>query len=431
MIAKLLFVGDVHLGRALTRIPPALAEETDPWELAPTAAWKRTVEYALAHRPDAVILAGDVVESENARFEAFRHLKDGVRRLGEAGITVCGVAGNHDVEALPRLARAIEGFHLLGADGGWSLHTVSRDETPLVHVAGRSFTGHGRSAGLPLERFPDSPDGRPVLGVVHCDLDATESRYAPVSRHALASTDAAGWFLGHVHRPSLPNTPRPIGYLGSLVGLDPTETGRRGPWWVEVTPGGDIASTHLPLAPLRWDRLEVSVAEDLAPEDLLNHLDQAVREDHDAHAGELGEARVLGYRLRLTGRVRRHDSLQRELEALAREPMIIPLGDRVAFLDRIVDDTAPALDLGEIGRGEDPAGLLARDLEALETQTDRAAELIALARQRLSEVANGNQFQRLEAWDNGDEAIRARLLRAGRRALVELLGQTEAEESRA
>jgi DNA repair exonuclease SbcCD nuclease subunit len=298
-------------------------------------------------------------------------------------------------------------------------------------VAGCSFTASGQAAGLPVEGFPGSPDDLPILGVAHCDLDAAESRYAPVSRHVLAATGAAGWFLGHIHAPSLENGTRPIGYLGSLVALDPTETGRRGPWWVEVAPSGALELTHVSLAPLRWEHLEVELDEGLAAEDLFNHLAQAIREHHEAHEVELAEVRVLGFRLRLTGPVRQPATVRAELEGITREPRVIPLGDRVAFLDRIVDDTRPALDLAEFGRNLDPTGLLARDLADLEANGERAAELINRAKQRLAEVAGRNPFLQAGDWDQTEEAIRVRLLRAGRRALVELLAQPGAEETRA
>ena len=216
----------------------------------------------------------------------------------------------------------------------------------------------GRSPGtlspdrLPLEDFPAPADGHPVLGVVHCDLDATRSAYAPVSRAALQRTGAAGWFLGHIHKPSLTQEPHPIGYLGSLVGLDPTETGPRGPWWVEVTPDRDVRLTHLPLAPLRWDAFEMAMDPHLAPEDVFDRVRQAAQDHHDRlEKTELAHVRVLGLRLRVTGTVDRPGRLAREWPASGQ---IMTLGERLAFFDRIQDDTRPAVDLEELAASQGP-----------------------------------------------------------------------------
>src|SRR5262245_1795132 len=125
MEAKLLCIGDMHLGRRPARLPADL--EVDASELGPAAAWKRCTAFAIAERVDAVLLAGDVVESANRFFEAFGVLERGVRELEAAGIRTIGVAGNHDVEVLPRLADEIAGFHLLGRGGRWESVEVARD----------------------------------------------------------------------------------------------------------------------------------------------------------------------------------------------------------------------------------------------------------------------------------------------------------------
>ena len=137
---RLLFVGDIHLGRRPTRLPDELAG-LRPADLGPAAAWSATVAHALAERVDAVVLAGDVVESLGDRFEAYGHLQGGVARLTEAGIPVIGVAGNHDVLALPHLAQQVPGFQLLGAGGTWAHADVTRRRR-----------GHGAPAGLVVPR---------------------------------------------------------------------------------------------------------------------------------------------------------------------------------------------------------------------------------------------------------------------------------------
>ena len=95
---KLLAIGDVHLGTRPGSLPEGLDEAgVDPKSLTPEAALGAAVERAIEEGVDAVLFAGDVVESSNARFEAMRPLEAAVRRLLDAGIRVLAVAGNHDV----------------------------------------------------------------------------------------------------------------------------------------------------------------------------------------------------------------------------------------------------------------------------------------------------------------------------------------------
>jgi len=147
---KLLCVGDIHLGRQPSRLGEALCEKIEANRLGPAAAWRRTVDFAIAQHVDAVLLAGDVVEQQDDFYEAYGDLRAGVERLIEANIRVIGVAGNHDVEVLPRLADAVAGFELLGQDGQWaSIVIPGNNDSDKVRVLGWSFPDQStRFSGL-------------------------------------------------------------------------------------------------------------------------------------------------------------------------------------------------------------------------------------------------------------------------------------------
>ncbi|HTF90179.1 MAG TPA: metallophosphoesterase [Planctomycetota bacterium] len=100
-MARILFVGDIHLGRAPSHIPAGF----DATLLGPRSAWRAVAAYSIKARIDAVVLAGDVVRSDNADIEACGHLQTEVRRMTQAGIPVHAVAGNHDVIELSRKNR--------------------------------------------------------------------------------------------------------------------------------------------------------------------------------------------------------------------------------------------------------------------------------------------------------------------------------------
>ena len=86
---SLLAIGDVHLGTRPSSLPDNLAEMgVSASELTPEAALSGSVDIAIAKEVDAVLFAGDVVESTNARFEALRPLEDAVGRLAKAEATV-------------------------------------------------------------------------------------------------------------------------------------------------------------------------------------------------------------------------------------------------------------------------------------------------------------------------------------------------------
>ena len=206
--AAILAIGDVHLGTGCSGVPDIVSSwGVDPTELTPAAALKRAAEFAVEQEVHAVLLAGDVVESTNARFEAMPPLEACMRLLVDAGIEVIAVAGNHDVEALPRLASLIDGFTLLGAGGRWESRTVTKNKIPVAEIVGWSF-GERFVRQSPVAQLLSEPLERastlvPRIGLLHADLDASGGYYAPIRQAELDDTGYDAWLLGHIHKPSL------------------------------------------------------------------------------------------------------------------------------------------------------------------------------------------------------------------------------------
>ena len=427
---KLLCVGDVHLGRQPARLPARLLDTLKASELGPAAAWRRAVDFALRDEVDAVLLAGDVVEQEDDFYEAFGDLRRGVDRLAAAGIPVLAVSGNHDVQVLPRLADALAGaapgFRLLGRDGVWEAARVAGRDGRSVQVLGWSFPEPRVSTSpLAAHDLPAlDPGAGPVIGLLHCDRDAAGSPYAPVRSAELADARADAWLLGHIHKPDRLAPPRPIGYLGSLTGLDPGEAGARGPWRLECA-GPELALEHLPLAPLRWEEVEVPLDGIESAEDAHALAVSALDALHEEVAAERFLPRAVGCRLRFTGRTAHRRAVERSLAEADPLRLLHARGDVLYFVHDWRMEAGPALDLDELARGADPPALLARKVLLLRgpaEDPDRQA-LLAGARRRLAALAGRPNFaaQRLAPPTEGEAA--ELLERAALGALSELLDQ--------
>jgi predicted phosphodiesterase len=428
--ARLLFVGDIHLGRRPSRLPDDLGEfGIEPSEVTPAAAWRASVRLAVESRVDAVVLAGDVVESLDDRFEAYGHLADGVKDLVAAGIPVFGVAGNHDVLALPRLAEQMPEFRLLGARGKWETAEVAiREGASRLQLLGWSFPSQ-QVRENPLAALRSTPEaGIATLGVLHCDLDGGSSSYAPVPRTAFESAPGDAWLLGHIHRPSELGGPRPVGYLGSLTALDPGEPGPHGPWLVHVAGPGAVRAEHVPLAPLRYEQEDVPIdaIEDGDHADVADAsfeaLRAATRRIHDRIGGGSRQPRVVACRLRLVGRSRAH----RRVTAALADATSLPRDthDRTHyFVEKVLDHGAPAIELERLAKGNDPPALLAGRLLALEQGGEAAERLIHTAREHLGSELSGTRWRPPEGLLEPPEAVREILLRAGFEALEALLAQ--------
>jgi DNA repair protein SbcD/Mre11 len=430
---KVLCTADVHIGRRASRLP-------DSARYTAAGAWLDIVNFALAQRVDAVLLAGDLVDEQNRFFEASGPVNQGIHLLREAEIPIVAVSGNHDYEITHRVAAAAGRDHLvvLGRGGNWERHTI-RDAAgrPVLHVDGWSFPSP-RFAESPLATYSlEAPnDDAPLVGLLHCDLNATVSHYAPVPHSALAGGDHAAWVLGHIHTPALRETHggASVLYPGSPLPLDPGEPGGHGVWLMELAPGQPPAFQRFVLSPVRYETVHVDLT-GLADEDLVrSSIVAAVLERLDGALGDSGgRLEVLCCRLRLHGRTPLHGRLE---EIVRRADDLEPtLGDARAVIDsRRIIDTLPALDLEDLARGRDAAARLAQVLLALESgDADVDGTLLEPIRRAEAEVAGRPHYQRLRGGGDPDRpaeaGARLRVLLKQQAALLldGIMSQKEAE----
>lgn len=423
MTLKLLAVGDMHLGRRPSRLPEALAGRAR--ELGPAGAWQRVVELAIEEGVDAVALAGDVVEREDDFYEGYRELQAGVSRLREAGIQVLGVAGNHDVRVLPRLADQLDDFRLLGRGGEWEAAEISAGGESLT-VWGWSFAREqvreSPVAGMGLDRRPGLN-----IGLLHCDRDQPGSAYAPVTSAELRAAGLDGWLLGHIHAPDTLSADSPSGYLGSVTGMDPGEPGAHGPWLLSVDRGRLTAVEQQVLAPLRWESLALDLTGLAEAEDARGRLLDRVRALDAALADAARRPEAVGLRVTLTGRCGFGSRVADLFGEAEREHL--PAGESGVhyFLERLRVATRPETDLETLAEQTDPPGLLARRLLLLDRPASDPARraLLEEARRSLDGRWREQRWQDLADGPLDDDVAADWLRRAGTRLLERMLDQRE------
>jgi hypothetical protein len=142
---------------------------------------------------------------------------------------------------------------------------------------------------------------------------------------------------------------------------------------------------------------------------------------------------VLGLRIRLKGRTRHYDALQRSIRDGRWRDSNRRVGDTLVFIDKVIDAMSLAHDLAELSRGDDPLAILARKLLALEQPGEAREVILEAARAHTLELANDARWSALEEERNAipplsDDLLIARLIRTGTAALSELLLQRDAAD---
>ena len=425
---KVLCAGDAHIGRRPSRLPPSV----DCRPLSCARSWETLVEYAVDQRVDVLALSGDVVDQSNKFYEAIGPIERGLRQLREAGVVTVAVAGNHDYDVLPQVARVLkdESFRLLGAGGSWERTTITSRGGEKLHVDGWSFPAE-QVRDDPLASYDLRPDGdTPILGLLHAELDAPGSRYAPVSLSELQSRNLTLWLLGHIHAPALHSARHgpPVLYPGSLQAMDPGEQGVHGAWLLELRPLAPAEPRLIPLASVRYAGLEVDVTGIDAVADLHARVNERLRYGIANLVEESGaRLRVLSLRMRMVGATALHRQIERELSRLPGD-FDWRSGDASAFVELITPATRPVRDLEALSRGDDAVALLARLANDLSDDSrDAAAGLLDGVRGVATVLLDARQYRSIDDLREplGEAAVRSIAELQALSLLDELLAQKE------
>ena len=428
---RLLVAGDLHIGRMAARVPPGESA------LGIEAVLSSTADLALSLGVDALVLTGDLADVGNKAFEAAGVLDRLFRRLADAGLPVVAVAGDHDFDALAGIADRAGSdrvgsplVHVLGVGQTWETLPLKRDGAEVLRLVGWSFAGP-HAAESPLATFPgDLGPGVPVVGVLHGDVDAADSRFAPVSLAALQSAPVSAWLVGHRHAASVV---RGDGALvvspGSLQPLGPDETGVHGAMLVTVWGNGTATAEAVPLATLHYGDVEVDLAEATTAAEARALCAAALRE----HAAAVREASPAVLRavvtLRLVGRTAAFAAVDALAAELRTDGDTAHAGLTVSVA-RVESSAAPDLDLGRLSAGSGAVATLARLSARLGTQgpldesamsaADRA--LVTRTADAVRAARGARVFETLAADGRLDGDLRDEAVGRLRRQVSRLLG---------
>lgn len=366
---RLLHTADVHLGARHADLGDAAAAQRE----RQFAAFRATVDLALAERVDLFLVAGDLFDSNVQPRRSVERVAAELARLAEARIRSVLIPGTHDVYDRSSVYRAYDLAAMAGQRPDDDGVTVLTPDHPWVHLAALDLVVHGpvfatkRAPRSPLHELAahvaQTPPATWRVGLLHASLaieGRTDHDEVVVTTDEIAASGLDYLALGHWHSAqqgkakgvtyAYAGAPEPVAVdqdrAGKvlLVGLEERD-GRRVVTVEERTVGRtrfeqvDVDATGVGSQPALVDRLAAKADPDLV-------LD----------------VRIIGVRP----------------DALDLEPAEIEAALRPSFLRvRVRDRSRPALTEGPIPPPETIAGAFIRTVEgriaALEQSGDDAA----------------------------------------------------------
>jgi len=261
---RFVHLADVHLDTPFrSRSESLRARLTE----AGRQAFRAAVDLCLDEESHALLIAGDLFDNDRLSFATEGFLTAELRRLTDAGRTVVIVTGNHDPGRVSGANRAhaidwpAERCHLLRSHTPAEIVVTDAEGAPVGRVVGAGHQTAHDTLNL-AARYPTPTGAEPAVGVLHPQVQGragaeNHDPYAPCTPEDLAALPYAYWALGHVHaRERVLDRPA-AWYCGNLQGRHFGETGAKGALLVTVRSGEPAEVEFRPLAPVRWEVLEI------------------------------------------------------------------------------------------------------------------------------------------------------------------------------
>ena len=389
---KFIHTADIHLDSPMHRLEAYEGAPVDEIRQASRRAFENLVDLALNEAVDVVLIAGDLFDGDWRDYNTGLFFISQVRRLGEAGIHVFIVAGNHD--AAGQMTRGLpypETVHVFSS---------ARPETIIledlrVAIHGQSFAKAAVKENLALH-YPEPIPDILNIGLLHTSLTGREGHenYAPCALDDLTNRGFDYWALGHVHQAEIVNHEPPVVFPGCIQGRHIRELGIKGCMLVDMQPDTSADIRLHALDVIRWERLTVDLAQAETTDDLLERFNDAFEQTLDRH-----DPLPVIARIEFCGPSDLHHRLVSDpehIKQMVRSASLTYFGER-AWIEKImVNTTACRQETIDVGPLKE-LSLVVRDL------VEDDSQLLTIGNEALSSV-----FQKLPAdYRLGESRIRS------------------------
>lgn len=394
---RFLHCADIHLDsplRGLERYEGAPAEEVRG---ATRRAFENMVQYATRERVNFVVIAGDLYDGDWPDFNTGLFFAKGMAQLGESGVPVYVLRGNHD--AASKLTRSLPLPKNVQLFPDKSPRTFVDDNLGLA-IHGQSFATAAVVEDL-AAGYPEALRGYVNLGVLHTSLTGRpgHDNYAPTTEQILRAKGYDYWALGHVHAREIVSRDPWVVYPGNIQGRHIREQGPKGCELVAVE-DGIISTEPIALDVLRWSGLTLDASGMTDLDALFDRVSVEVRS-----ALAQADGRILGLRIGVGGAGPLHRELSVRSETVVQQLRAVTLdaSGGNAWLEKVVLRVRPPVDTDRLAAGDDPVGVLVRELKALALDQERlnafAGDALRELKQKLPADLNLEEDLRLDAPD--------------------------------
>ncbi|WP_460272148.1 metallophosphoesterase family protein [Celeribacter sp. ULVN23_4] len=328
---KILHTADIHLDSPLRSLAIRNSELRKVVTTATRASFSQLIDIAITESVTALLISGDLFDGKERSASTGAFLMAELDRLGDAGIRVFYIKGNHDAEnPITGTLDLPSHVHVFDARGG------KEKLVDDVWIHGVSFTDRHAPDSL-LPRFKAPVPGAVNIAMLHSSLAGAAGHdvYAPCSLADLSGIGFEYWALGHIHKRQIHSDAPWVVMPGIPQGRDIGEAGPKSATLLTIDQGR-IDVTEVPTSVVEFAESKLDVTETDSDEDLRSLLKtqlSTMRKDISAPVGVV--------RLTLTGHPTRHWQILRDRDVWIEQAdeLAQTVGD--IWIDKLLFDLSP------------------------------------------------------------------------------------------
>ena len=273
---RVVHAADIHLDSPMLGIANWASDAAENLRQATRGALLNLVDLVIAQEAQLLLIPGDLYDGTWDNYATGAFFIDEMRRLGDEGVDVVVVSGNHDAESkITQTLKLPDNVHLLSTKAPES--KVFDDLGVVVH--GQGYRERDVQVNL-AERYPDAVPNMINIGLLHTAATGAEghANYAPCSPEDLRRLEYHYMALGHVHqRGAVLEGDRPAWFSGNLQGRHVRETGPKGALIVDLHLDDPTDVRFHTLDEVRWEQIEVDLTAVRSLDDVWDTVEDQLR----------------------------------------------------------------------------------------------------------------------------------------------------------
>lgn len=319
---RILHFSDLHLDSPFAGMQKNYPLLQEALIKAPYQAFHQGVSLAINEAVDAVVIVGDIYDTQKQTIYAQHYFLKELERLNQHDIPVILCHGNHDfLNNQRRLIQYPDNVYVFSQETVDFVDVVLADQITTCRFYGFSYLNRWIDQRK-AEEFPTNPkETNFTIGLYHGEVlsQSLSGHYAPFTVEELLAKKYDYWALGHIHQNLLLNEAPPIQYAGTVQGRNRLEIGDKGAYLVTLEVGEPCQTRFVSLAQVEWRDEKIDCQEGWQVNELLTAINDMVANFKSEVENGLS-SKVIS--LRLTNAQRLPIDLQEQIESGELDPVL-------------------------------------------------------------------------------------------------------------